>query len=501
MLNIRNFASLPVIFAGLTISNTAFATNGMNLEGYGPIAHSMGGASMAYDNGTAAVINNPATLGLMKDNSSRLDLAVGLLGPDIEASVGGLTANSSGDAYYMPAIGWAKRQDKYTYGFGVFGQGGMGTEYSASSWMGDPSNGANTALSQRLTNRAELSVGRLMLPLTFQANNKLIIGGSVDLVWAGLDLQMALSEAQFVDMATPSVQTIGSASGTLVDGFGAWYEPFGGEVVPSSGRGISKLHHAYFDFSNSSDYSGKANATGYAAKLGMTYQINPKLSFGATYHSKTKLNNLETSDATLSMAVNADFDGVGGNPYADVNIPVSGKMSVNNFQWPEIYALGIAYQANDRLMIAVDTKYIGWADVMKNFDMTFTADGTQANPLAAGFANAVLDATLFQSWESQTTLQLGATYEYSEQVSLRGGLNYAKNPVPDQYVNALFPATTEKHLTAGIGYAVDDNNEVNFSLSFVPEISTTNPGNGSTIPPVTTTHSQLSWQLMYSRIL
>ena len=45
-----------------TIPVSAFATNGMNLEGYGPIAHGMGGASMAYDNGTAAIMNNPATL-------------------------------------------------------------------------------------------------------------------------------------------------------------------------------------------------------------------------------------------------------------------------------------------------------------------------------------------------------------------------------------------------------------------------------------------------------
>ncbi|HRE07779.1 MAG TPA: hypothetical protein PKX00_19340, partial [Opitutaceae bacterium] len=41
------------------------ATNGMNLEGYGPVATAMGGASLAFDNGTAAVINNPATLGLL----------------------------------------------------------------------------------------------------------------------------------------------------------------------------------------------------------------------------------------------------------------------------------------------------------------------------------------------------------------------------------------------------------------------------------------------------
>ncbi|NIQ10933.1 MAG: hypothetical protein GWO23_15260, partial [Gammaproteobacteria bacterium] len=60
----------------------AHATNGMNLEGYGPIATGMGGASMAYDNGTAAMMNNPATLGLM-DDGSRLDVALGNLSPDI----------------------------------------------------------------------------------------------------------------------------------------------------------------------------------------------------------------------------------------------------------------------------------------------------------------------------------------------------------------------------------------------------------------------------------
>ena len=53
---------------------TSYATNGMNMEGYGPVAPAMGGASMAYDNGTAAVINNPATLSLM-DEKGRLDVA------------------------------------------------------------------------------------------------------------------------------------------------------------------------------------------------------------------------------------------------------------------------------------------------------------------------------------------------------------------------------------------------------------------------------------------
>ena len=56
---------LAILAAGLLLAPAAFATNGMNLEGYGPVAHAMGGASMAHDNGSAAMMNNPATLGLL----------------------------------------------------------------------------------------------------------------------------------------------------------------------------------------------------------------------------------------------------------------------------------------------------------------------------------------------------------------------------------------------------------------------------------------------------
>jgi hypothetical protein len=50
---------------GVFAPSLALATNGMIMEGYGPVATGMGGAAMAYDNGTAAMANNPATLGLM----------------------------------------------------------------------------------------------------------------------------------------------------------------------------------------------------------------------------------------------------------------------------------------------------------------------------------------------------------------------------------------------------------------------------------------------------
>ncbi len=454
-----------------------FATNGMNMEGYGPIAAAMGGASMAYDNGTGAMMNNPATLGLMSDGS-RLDLFFGFLGPDVKTEIGGMQAKSDGTAYFMPALGWAHKHAGLTYGLGMYGQGGMGTEYAGDTFLGNP---GQLSPSSMLENRSELSVGRIIAPLAFTVNDKLTIGGSLDFVWAGLDLRMAMSNAQFTDLTTPGQQTLGTASGSLVSAFGGFGMP---------------LNYAYFDFSNNSRFSGAARGYGGAAKLGFTYRVNPRLSIGAVYHSQTTLGDLTTDHARVS--VNLDN---GGTP---TPVALSGRIKVRNFQWPSTYGLGLSFQATDKLQLVADLKRINWADTMQNFTMGFTADQSTANDLSGAFGpgadlrGATLDATLYQRWSNQLVYQVGGAYKVNSQLTLRAGANYAKNPVPDRYLNALFPAIVTKHVTAGVGYAFDAARTMDLSLQYAPPVSATNPGNGSTLPPVTSRHSQLNWQFIYS---
>ncbi len=474
---IRIPGRLSVLCAAILplLSQTAQATNGMNIEGYGPIAAAMGGASMAYDNGSAAMMNNPATIGMMNEGD-RLDAFFGFLGPNVESEAGGMTAKSHGSAYYMPAVGFLRKRDNLTYGIGMYGQGGMGTEYGRTSFM---------SMGAGLENRTELSVGRVILPLSVNIDDKLTVGGSIDFVWAGLDLRMAMSEAQFVDLVT--TQNGGTASGSLINGFGAFYEPFGG-------MGINQLNYAYFDYSNSSRFSGKARGYGAAGKIGAAYKVNDKLTVGATYHSETNLGDMETDDANLRMNVNM----FNGTSYQATDIPVSGKISVKNFQWPATYGIGAAFQATDKLLLAADIKRINWADTMQDFRMVFTADAVQANPIAAGFAGMNLDASLYQRWSNQTVYQIGGAYQLDKQLTVRAGYNYAENPVPDQYLNALFPAIVEQHITAGFGYGFNEQQSVDFSVQHALPVSNTNPGNGSTIPPVTSRHSQTSFQFIYS---
>jgi long-chain fatty acid transport protein len=485
---------LVIVVVLFAMTTTVLATNGMDLEGYGPIATGMGGASMAYNNGTAGFMNNPATLSLLP-SGWHLDIALGMLGPHVDAVVatpnGTLKAKSKATAFFMPTLGLVRKQCKLVYGLGVFGQGGMGTEYSKTSWMADPSQGADTALTEGLVNRSEVSVGRAMGAFGYDVTDKLSVTVTADFVWAGIDLQMVMSEVQFQNLANPQAQTIGIASGTLFNTFGQMYEPFGG-------HGISRLYHAYFDFSNDNAFTGEATNYGFAGKIGVIFRATPKLTFGAMYQSQTMLGDLKTNNAKLSMGVNIDpgiFQGQPTGSYQDMIIPVTGKIAILNFQWPATFGAGAAYQATEKLMLAADFKYIMWSQVMKNFKMSFTADNTAEN---GGFAGLVMDATLFQKWEDQAVIAAGGSYRITNQLTLRAGFNYGKNPVPEKYLNALFPAIVETHGTIGGGYEFNPNNQVNVSITTAFKKEVTNPGNGSTIPAVTSNHSQLNASIMFS---
>lgn len=428
---------LLLALTAIGFAGSVFATNGMNLEGYGPIAAGMGGASMAYDNGNAAVMNNPATLGLAADGS-RLDVAIGMLGPDVNM-VGGL--ESGGDSYYMPAVGWTRKNNGLTYGAAMFAQGGMGTEFA----MG----------MDGLPERSELGVGRLILPLAYNVNPDLVVGGSLDYVWAMLDLRMAMPLASMAGLITPTGMGNGTLMGALGGMMGAGYD------------------NARLDFSDGSDYTGKAKGTGFAGKLGFTYKATPTVTIGGTYHSKTSLGDLETGTTGATMVVTDTV-----NPTQIV----PGKITVVDFQWPETYGIGIAVQATPSLMIAADVKHIGWKDVMKNFTMTYSAMGDS------------ITFALPQNWDDQTVFQIGGAYKMNDKLTLRAGANLADNPIPSATLHYLFPAIVKEHYTLGLGYAVDKSSDVNFSLQHAPEVKQTNSTFGYTV-----THSQTSWQLMYSK--
>jgi len=460
-MKLKKIATLLAV-AGITAP--AFATNGMNLEGYGAAATAMGGASMAYDNGAGAMMNNPATLGLMSEGRG-IGVALGFLGPNVESSVPalGMKASSGGDAYYMPAFGYVAKTGKMTYGIGVYSQGGMGTEYSANSFMAQGT-GEKT--------RSEVGVGRVILPLAYNVNDQFTVGGSLDFVWATMDIKMAAGLADFNAMTTNMSAGMGGAMAALVGG----------------GADTFRL-----DFSDDSDFFGEAYGTGLAGKIGFTYKVTPSLSIGGTYHTETDLGDMKTDSKGASFSAYDVSGGLGA-----MGAPVKGKLTIHNFQWPETYGLGVAYQPNDKWLLVADYKRLNWSKVMKDFKMTYST----AN-LGTGVTEFA-DFKISQNWDDQNVFMLGASYRVNDALTVRFGANLSDNPVPNNRVHPLFPATIEKHYTMGFGYMFSKQSALDFALSYAPKVSvigTQNTGAaGSGIGGnngIKITHSQLNWQLQY----
>ncbi len=452
----------------LLLTNNVMATNGMLMEGYGPESTAMGGAAVAIDNGTAGMINNPATLSLIAEDSARLDLSIGNLRPNVKATVptpqGLSKAKSGGDSYLLPAAGYVRRSGSVSYGLGVYAQGGMGTEYSDDSSL----QGA----------RSEVSVGALLAPLSYQVNERFAIGGTFEFVWGGMDLIMGMplfapdgsaAPGTFADFSMDfgGANVLGSASGTLLQGFGQLLQSIPQEQLPN--------HSAVFDFSNDNDFTGKATGTGFAGKIGFLWKANDMTSLGATYQSKTSMDDWE-GDGSLRVVNGADGSVVAEFP---------GSYTIKDFQFPSVLTLGVGLKPTERLLVAFDFSLIDWSDSMNTFDVNFSTE-TQNGPAEA-------DISLNQKWNDQKVLKIGTAYKATDQLTVRFGANLANNPIPDAYTNPLFPAIIKSHLTTGFSYDFSEKSSIATSLAFAPKVTQTNSNT-----MVTSEHSQTNFQLMYS---
>jgi long-chain fatty acid transport protein len=174
-----------------------------------------------------------------------------------------------------------------------------------------------------------------------------------------------------------------------------------------------------------------ARSLGVAFRAGARYEVTPKLSFGGTYTSKS---TLDYKNGDLDM--NFTAMGLG---------PVRYDASVDGFDWPAAVEGGVAVKLlENTLTIAGDVQWINWSDALK----TVTVKGDSPdNPNAAP---SVKIPFIFD-WDDQMVYAAGAAWAFSERDVVRAGYNFASNPIPDDYVYPLFPATTEIHATIGYG--------------------------------------------------
>lgn len=172
--------------------------------------------------------------------------------------------------------------------------------------------------------------------------------------------------------------------------------------------------------------------------------MDDKLALGAEYTSQTFMSKFED--------------------YSDL-FAEQGQMNT-----PGNIGLGISFQANDDITLAMDINYIMYEDVA-----AVSNPGPDPRSTTGPFPNGDSatyalgnDQGLGFGWENQTVFKLGMIYQYNKTWTLRTGWNYAKSPINEE-TDILFsmvaPAIVQNHLT--MGATMQYNSNIELSVSYV----------------------------------
>jgi len=170
-------------------------------------------------------------------------------------------------------------------------------------------------------------------------------------------------------------------------------------------------------------------AFGYGAKIGLMYKISEDVNIGLVYTTRSELN----------------YDN--GKMEFRGPAPIGGKYDaeMEGFTWPASLGAGIGIRPTERLLLAADITWVNWSDAIETVKIKTDSKvpGMRVIPFK-------------MDWEDQVVVAIGSAYKSSDNLTLRIGYNYGKNPVPAKTLSPLFPAIVEHHLTVGFGYKIGE---------------------------------------------
>ena len=171
-------------------------------------------------------------------------------------------------------------------------------------------------------------------------------------------------------------------------------------------------------------------------KIGFMYKLSEKTKFGMSYTSKVELD-LEDGEADVNLTAL----GLGVVKYDDVK--------ASGVDQPQELGIGLSHQFNNKFLLALELNWLNWKNAIRRSKIEISEPENPAAP-------SVLLQELNLDWRDQYVMSVGAEYKLNEKIILRGGYNYARNPIPDRSISPLLSPITEHHITAGLEYKLGD---------------------------------------------
>jgi long-chain fatty acid transport protein len=406
------FSRVFALMALAGLATSAQATDGYFSHGYGMKAKGMGGAATATSEDGFAGANNPAAAAFA---GSQLDIGLDLFSPKREASRTG----SAGGAGFFD--GTAKSNSDY-FLIPEFAYNKMVSSDLALGVSVYGNGGLNTNYP---TGQSDLSACGGNPPSGSKTGNLFCGPGKLGVNLTQLIIAPTAAYKISPDHAIGISPLIG-------------YQRF-------KAYGLQAFTPASSSPSNVTD-NGFDDSFGYGVRIGYQGHLTSTLSIGAAYASKMNFEKF------------SKYKGLFANQ--------------GEFDIPENYNVGVAWQATPMLLVAVDYQRINFSgvDSVGNSSSIAKQFGSSGGP---GFG-----------WSDADVWKLGVEYKYDKAWTLRAGYNHADSPIQsaDAAINILAPAVVEDHLTLGFTYAFATGNELTLSYlhAFDNKVSGTDPNFGGT---------------------
>ena len=329
---------------------------------------------VAHVDGPSALFFNPALMNKLP--GTQVEIGTTLLFPDRDfTALDGTTASTS-DTVFAPSTFYLTHafNDKISAGLAVFNPFGLGTDWG-STWGGGS---LSSGLGRYLATNSELTSWNINPAASYRILPSLSVAAGLDILYLDATLQ---------SIAPPSA------------------------AIP---------------FEYGQRFTGTGSGVGY--NFGLYYEVNEKLSLGASYRSKVDVD----VNGSLSLSISP--------------LTFSGNTTIT---LPQQVFAGVAYRPVDRLTLEAGMRWEDWSSF----------DKLQLNII--GLAPVVYP----RGWHSTFAVNAGGDYRINDTFSLMAGYLFGWNPVPDGTFEPSIP-DSDTHLFCLGGKARLDKLTVAMSYAY-----------------------------------
>ncbi len=493
------------------------ATNGVNMIGTTAASRAMGGTGVAYYTHAAAALHkNISLMGDIKESEFEFDITY--FSASLTSSVKddmplnanfdplpslpsyGNTAVASSqnmlDTNFIPSMTYATRiSDSTVLGFAMIGAAGMATQYEGE-------------YAQRQLN-SSMMLMKLIPGISYRVGNTTF--GFAPVLGLG-SLALNYDERYLDPNGTPypyGTKPQSKRAGLFGTNVG------GSELVPAVGFTagmdvkVTEKFRVGLSYNSALKYTYKkvANFSQFGPN-GMVYMADEWMYNNA----EVGFSNGDTSTISAQLmaagfdkipGVSEDVGKYVGKIAADAIQALAGTGTIKDaleatnpdnlddliLEQPWEVALGFGYDISPDISFTFDYRYIAWG-------------------LAQGYKDF--------GWDNQNVYAFGVEY-HTKALQIRAGYNYAPSPIStasgetgalltdvqgklvfDQALSMLnmvgFPAISTTHFSAGFGYAITDNMDLDFAAVYSPEATTTRAGS---LSPISTGFEQVDMAYEY----